>query len=222
MWKDCFPEQWQETIHVDARTGERHIADVRADSGLVVEVQHSPMAAAEMRAREDFYGEMIWIVDARDLHGYFSLGTSSELATCDPMSYHFQWFSRSTLMRRWSEARKPVFFDTLFENSLTRHVKTPSGEHLLWSLFQFDPAEGSGFIGPVRSDQLVQAVRNGNPVPVMQCAEDDAWRFRRRFPEVPFLSTGSPPPRTETATRNSSPVGRQSHGLANSTTQKRD
>ena len=44
MWKDCFPEQWQETVHVDGRTGERHIADVKADSGLVVEVQHSPIA----------------------------------------------------------------------------------------------------------------------------------------------------------------------------------
>ena len=112
-------------MHVDGRTGERHIADVKADSGFVVEVQHSPISADELQAREDFYGDMIWIVDARDLHGYFSLGTSLDLATCDPMSYHFQWFSRSTLLNRWSQARKPVFFDTLIESSITRHVQTP-------------------------------------------------------------------------------------------------
>ena len=189
MWKDCFPKRWQETLHVDGRTGERHIADVKADSGLVVEVQHSPISADELQSREDFYGDMIWIVDARDLHGYFSLGTSRDLATCDPMSYHFQWFSRSTLLKRWSQARKPVFFDTLIESSFTRHVQTPSREHLLWRLFEFDPEDGLGFIAPVRSDWLVQAVFDGDPVPLARCEEDEAGRYRRQFREVRYPGT---------------------------------
>ena len=189
MWKDCFPKRWQETLHVDGRTGERHIADVKADSGLVVEVQHSPISADELQSREDFYGDMIWIVDARDLHGYFRLGTSLDLATCDPMSYHFQWYSRSTLLKRWSQARKPVFFDTLIESSFTRHVQTPSREHLLWRLFEFDPEDGLGFIAPVRSDWLVQAVFDGDPVPLARCEEDEAGRYRRQFREVRYPGT---------------------------------
>ena len=87
MWKDCFPQYFQERVNVDERTGERHIADVKADNGLVVEIQHSPISESEMQSREDFYGDMIWIVDARDLSGYFALGTSYDLATCNPMSY---------------------------------------------------------------------------------------------------------------------------------------
>ncbi len=191
MWKNCFPEQWQETVHVDGRTGERHIADVKADSGRVVEIQHSPIAAGELQSREDFYGDMIWIVDARDLRGWFLLGTSFDLATCKPMSYHFRWSGRSTLLKRWSEARNPVFFDTLIQNPLTRDVKTPSEKHLLWRLLGFDPDEGLGFIAPICSDWLVQAVVDGDPVPLMQCEEEEAWRHRRPFREYQLSKVNS-------------------------------
>ena len=155
-----------------------------ADSGLVVEVQHSPIAEDEMQSRESFYGDMIWIVDARDLHGYFTLGTSFDLATCNPMSYHFQWLSRSTLLKRWSLARKPVFFDTLIQNSFTPTVHTPSAEHVLWRLLEFDPGDAPGLIAPVRSDCLVEAVLNGESVPLMRCEEEDAWRYRRKMVEL--------------------------------------
>ena len=184
MWKDCFPEHWQETVHFNQRTGEKHIADVKADSGLVVEIQHSPIAEGEMQSREDFYGDMIWIVDARDLAGYFTLGMSFDLATCDPMSYHFQWFSRSTLLKRWALARKPVYFDTLIQNSFTPTVLTPSAEHVLWRLFEFNPDDGLGFIAPVPPDWLVQAVLNGDSMPLMRCEKEDAWRYRREMVEV--------------------------------------
>lgn len=194
LWKDCFPREFQEIVHHDERTGERHIADVRTDNGFIVEVQHSPIPEGEMRSREDFYGDMIWIVDARDLHGWFSLGTSFDLATCDPMAYDFRWLGRSTLLKRWSEARKPVYFDTQLRNSLTGHVMTPSREHLLWRLFLFDPGAGLGLIAPVRSDWLVQAVLNGDSMPLMRCEEEDAWRYRREMRKVPSPSTGPPPP----------------------------
>ena len=184
MWKDCFPQHSQERVHVDERTRERHIADVKADNGLVVEIQHSPIAESEMQSREDFYGDMIWIVDARDLFGYFALGTSYDLATCNPMSYHFQWLSRSTLLKRWSVARKPVYFDTLIQNSFTPTVQTPSAEHVLWRLLEFSPNDGLGLIAPIRSDWIVQAVLNGDSVPLMRCEKEEAWRYRRELVEV--------------------------------------
>ena len=142
-----------------------------------------------MRSREDFHGDMIWIVDARDLHGWFRLGTSFDLATCDPMAYDFRWFGRSTLLKRWSETRTPVFFDTLLRTSLTVHVTTPSREHVLWRLDQFDPDTGLGFIAPVRSDLLVQAVLNGDSPPLVRCEEEDAWRYRRQMREVRYPRT---------------------------------
>lgn len=191
MWKNCFPQRFQEIVHFDERTGEKHIADVKTDNGFIVEVQHSPIPEGERRSREDFYGDMLWIVDARDLHGWFTVGTSFDLATCDPMTYYFQWRSRSTLLKRWSETRKPVFFDTLFPSPLTGHVMTPSQEHVLWRLVQFDPDTNLGFIAPVRSDWLIQAILNGDPLPVMRCDEEDAWRYRRQLHEVRSRSTAT-------------------------------
>ncbi|WP_285960555.1 competence protein CoiA [Pseudomonas tohonis] len=62
-WKKHFPQDCHEVVRHDS-TGERHIADVQLPSGLVVELQHSPMPLDEMRSREAFYGDMVWIVDA--------------------------------------------------------------------------------------------------------------------------------------------------------------
>jgi len=62
-WKDFFPSDCREVVQFDI-SGEKHIADVKLPSGLVIELQHSAMPLDEMRSREAFYGDMIWIVDA--------------------------------------------------------------------------------------------------------------------------------------------------------------
>lgn len=62
-WKECFPLECREIIAHDPN-GEKHIADLKLRSGLVIELQHSQMPPDELRSREQFYGNMIWIVDA--------------------------------------------------------------------------------------------------------------------------------------------------------------
>ncbi len=84
-WKSCFPEPWQETIHFDTATGEKHIADVKTDSGLVIELQNSPISLEEMRSRESFYDAMVWVVNGEAFgEQFFILGElpdpNSELA----------------------------------------------------------------------------------------------------------------------------------------------
>lgn len=63
-WKDEFPSDWQEVLHF-ASNGEKHIADVKTEVGLVIEFQHSFLKAEERTARETFYRKMVWVVDAR-------------------------------------------------------------------------------------------------------------------------------------------------------------
>ena len=65
-WKNCFPEEWQEVVHF-AEDGEKHIADVKTPSGLVIEFQHSAIKLEEIASREQFYKHMIWIVDGTRL-----------------------------------------------------------------------------------------------------------------------------------------------------------
>ncbi len=42
-----------------------HRADIRSHAGLVVELQHSSIDPATISERESFYGEMVWLFDAR-------------------------------------------------------------------------------------------------------------------------------------------------------------
>jgi len=62
-WKNRFPLAWQEVIHVDPATGEKHIADVKTDFGLTIEFQNSPMERGERDSREQFYGSLIWVIN---------------------------------------------------------------------------------------------------------------------------------------------------------------
>ena len=112
------------------------------------------------------------------------MGTSHDLATLNPMSYDFRWWSRSALLKRWSMARKPIYFDIHMPNALTADVETPSGQHVLWRLFEFDARENRGFIAPIGSDVLVEAVLNSAPLPLHRCEERAAWRYRRNLAEL--------------------------------------
>lgn len=54
-WKDLFPKEWQEVVAYDDQTGEKHIADIKTNSNLVVEFQHSNISDEERISRESFY-----------------------------------------------------------------------------------------------------------------------------------------------------------------------
>jgi competence protein CoiA len=73
-WKACFPEVWREQVHFDG-SGQKHVADVRTPSGMVLEFQNSTMPPEELHAREKFYGKMLWIVNgAPFISQFFILG----------------------------------------------------------------------------------------------------------------------------------------------------
>lgn len=77
MWKSFFPEDQREVVHFDARSGEKHIADVKTARGLVIELQNSAMTLNELQSREAFYKRMIWIVNAEPF--------KSQLHMLDPL-----------------------------------------------------------------------------------------------------------------------------------------
>lgn len=72
-WKSHFPKEWQEVIHFDSTTGEKHIADVKTSKGIVIEFQNSPMSLTEMLSRESFYKNMIWIVNGQTFKENFAI-----------------------------------------------------------------------------------------------------------------------------------------------------
>ena len=194
-WKDAFPADCQEVVHVDDKTHEKHIADVKTPGGFVVEVQHSPIADHEVLSRERFYENMIWIVDARHLDGWFYVGMSHDLASCSPMMYQVEWRGTSRLLEKWSNSGVHVYFDVM--NSATelegndgklwflpRETIIPVEKRVLWRLLGFDPIDKTGYLAPVQAEVVIEAVTDGNTPPLHECEEEDAWRYRRELHEV--------------------------------------
>ncbi|MNV01565.1 Competence protein CoiA-like family protein [compost metagenome] len=73
-WKTCFDINLQEVVQKDAATGEMPIADVKTPIGTVLEFQNSPMDLEEMRSRENFYRNMVWIVNASTFRQNLQIG----------------------------------------------------------------------------------------------------------------------------------------------------
>jgi competence CoiA-like predicted nuclease len=86
-WKAEFPDDWQEVI-VESE-GERHFADIKTPEGLVIEFQNSSISSSTIRLRENFYDNMIWIVNAGTFKNNFSIrsAVTSNLRQIEEYAY---------------------------------------------------------------------------------------------------------------------------------------
>ncbi len=73
-WKSNFPENWREVVHFDSQTGEKHIADIKTNKGVVLEFQNSPITFEEVISRELFYKKLIWIINGNKFKNNFEFG----------------------------------------------------------------------------------------------------------------------------------------------------
>ena len=71
QWKSKFPESCQE-ITIE-REGEIHRADVLTPNKTVIEFQNSPISTSIIRIRENFYQNMVWVVNAIDIQNNFKI-----------------------------------------------------------------------------------------------------------------------------------------------------
>lgn len=112
-WKEHFPDEWQEVIHV-AEQGEKHIADVKTARGWVLEFQHSPITPEERLSREAFYKQLIWVVDGtrrkRDRAQFLQALNSGAPVKAYP-SMRRIFTDECALLREWSSSASRVFFD---------------------------------------------------------------------------------------------------------------
>ena len=127
-WKSKFPEEWQEDFLTDDKTGEKHIADIRTDKGLVIEFQHSHINPQERLSREAFYKNLAWVVDGsrlkRDYPRFLKGKAFFEVIKNGIFRIDFpeEYFPSA-----WLESSVPVLFDfqnidTLSDPENKRHV----------------------------------------------------------------------------------------------------
>lgn len=150
QWKNHFPVEWQEVSHIDPLTQEKHIADVKTPHGLVIEFQHSVISPQELHSREQFYKEMIWIVDGNRNsidRGNFNVGFDKQPIQNNPLIYAVVWWSRSRLWHNWAIANAKVFIDF--------------GDDYVWRLVNFNAAKQIAFVSPIQKDDLIKDCYNG-------------------------------------------------------------
>lgn len=71
-WKNRFPVECREVSHV-APDGEIHRSDVKSLTGIYIEFQHSPMSDQERASRENFYKNLVWVIDGSTFASNFHL-----------------------------------------------------------------------------------------------------------------------------------------------------
>lgn len=121
-WKNLFPLEWREVSHVSPE-GEIHRADVKSAQGLVIELQHSAISDAERLSREQFYGNMVWILDGRDFVKNFDIYHKLP----DPASDLARDLMWSKATREMQGAARGIYYRLSENPGLTKAVERPYG-----------------------------------------------------------------------------------------------
>ena len=153
-WKNKFPEDWQEVVHIDELTGEKHIADIKNPYGLVIEFQHSNIKPEEKESREQFYKDMIWVVNGNrgDLtEAYFNMGLSGPIQE-NPLAYQISWLGRGNFLQKWGNSEVKVYLDF--------------GKDIIWRLVFFDAKKKVGAVGPLPKQDFINDCLSGKTISV--------------------------------------------------------
>lgn len=113
-WKNNFPVEWQEVFLPNELTGEKHIADVRSTHGFVIEFQHSYIDHQERSSRENFYRDMVWVVDATRLkrdYPRFLKGKEKYFSPTNMKGVFIVDFLDECFPSTWLQSTVPVIFD---------------------------------------------------------------------------------------------------------------
>lgn len=166
-WKNQFPSEWQE-IRRKAPDGEWHIADVRTEEGKVIEFQHSNISHSERTSREQFYGEMVWVVDGarlkRDLPSFFEALSNRRPIGSHPARWQLS-IDDAAILARWRGSQCIVYVDF----GLTPYNDlAPATEPVLWRLKYRDgyrsvivtPVQRNSFLAHVVSHQKLKVYRH--------------------------------------------------------------
>ncbi len=154
QWKDRYHQDWQESFDRDPNTGERHLADVRTEKGLVLEFQNSHIDPSERRSREAFYGNMLWVVNGGSLL-YDYPRFLKELRRHDTLingRWHYLWNRKEAFPKKWRDSSVLVFFDFLGDLPVE---SADEEKQPLWCLFP-DIVRGYGLVAKVFRNEFTR------------------------------------------------------------------
>jgi competence protein CoiA len=103
-WKSRFADS-EVTI---TRNGKSHRADVVSSRGKVIEFQHSTISAEEIEEREEFYGDMVWVLDVATAYSNSRIGLDQRWPEAGEPYCKFKWNRRKT---SFDASARPIFLD---------------------------------------------------------------------------------------------------------------
>lgn len=158
VWKNHFPEAWQEISNIDSATGEKHIADVKTPYGLVIEFQHSAISATEVQSRETFHKQIVWVVDGTRLkndYPHFCKGFE-ELGSIRPIpsiqGFFLSAFPEECFPKSWLTSSAPIYFDFQGSDPANQQDQLRSP---LWCLYP-GRVEGNAVVAGVSRKQFIE------------------------------------------------------------------
>ena len=179
-WKHHFPINWHEVIHRDPLTDEKHIADVKTPYGLTIEFQNSAISFQERQSREDFYKNMVWVIngDTQPDGWYgrlFSTGLSKSPICFDPLTYGVQWRAQNRFLLNWAESDVEVYLD---------FGQTEGIMDSLWRLVSFEPDYRVYIVQPLRREWFIESCIGGEKIPSGFVEEKDRHNYHRKMVHI--------------------------------------
>jgi len=107
-WHASWKSRFDRSEVAITRNGKTHRADALSSCGKVIEFQHSTISAYEIEEREQFYGNMVWVLDARSAYGNSRICLDHQWPSNGEPYCKFKWDRRKT---SFDESEKPIFLD---------------------------------------------------------------------------------------------------------------
>lgn len=188
-WKNNFPFDWQEYRHQDQSSGEWHIADVRTTHGLVVEFQHSHLDPQERAARENFYKNMVWVVNGMRLKRVYPRFVKARAAFRQTarQGFFLVYFPDECFPADWLHSTAPVLFD--FYGVVAGEPSNIINEPL-WCLLP-GRAEGFAIVVAIPRQQFLEVISSRSfLLPAREIVEGTAQNIRqsRQIQEMQALN----------------------------------
>jgi hypothetical protein len=150
-WKNNFPREWQEVTQTDEVSGEKHIADVKTQTGYVLEFQHSSLNPEERRSRNAFYSKLVWIVDGTrrktDRPQFEKVINESTVVIEKPLIRRVLFPEECRLLREWRDGNALVLFD--FQDT------KETNQSMLWFLFP-EIVTNEAYISPFSRQNFIE------------------------------------------------------------------
>jgi hypothetical protein len=160
-WKNKFPEEYREIIFKNDSTMEIHRADIYTPDGLAIEFQHSSIKKEERASRENFYNNLIWVVDcSRLINDYKRFQKKSHYLTTfykDKNDIFEVSNIEDLLPSFWIDCSVPVVFDFM---PITNSIEFCSSKGFLYCLFP-QRVGRNAILAKISSVSFIQSIVNG-------------------------------------------------------------